>query len=66
MKYKGVFLQTEFSYRLLDNFEADGPLPVTKVIDKCFYVRFLYQAVRRFELLPLRCASAPCISAMRR
>ena len=29
MKYKGIFLQTEIYNRWLDNFVADGPLPVT-------------------------------------
>ena len=28
MKYKGIFLQTEIYNRWLDNFVADGPLPV--------------------------------------
>ena len=39
MKYKGIFLQTEIYNRWLDNFVADGPLPVTSVHDRGFYVQ---------------------------
>jgi hypothetical protein len=39
LKYRGVFLQTEFYARHLRNFEADGPLPVTSISDKGFYVQ---------------------------
>src|SRR5262249_39409274 len=34
VKYKGMFLQTELYQRWLDEFEADGPLPVSRIIDK--------------------------------
>ena len=33
MKYKGFFLQTEIYNRWLDNFKADGPLPVNRIHD---------------------------------
>ena len=33
LKYKGIFLQTEIYNRWLDDFEADGPLPVTSIHD---------------------------------
>jgi hypothetical protein len=39
MKYKGVFLQTEVYNRWLDNFRADGALPVSSIHDTGFYVQ---------------------------
>jgi hypothetical protein len=39
MKYKGFFLQTEVYNRWLDNFQADGALPVASIHDKGFYVQ---------------------------
>ena len=39
MKYKGIFLQTEIYNRWLDNFKANGPLPVTSIHDSGFYVQ---------------------------
>jgi hypothetical protein len=39
MKYKGIFLQTEIYNRWLDDFKADGALPVTSIHDKGFYVQ---------------------------
>ena len=39
MKYKGIFLQAEYYFRWLDDFEADGPLPVQDVFDHGFYVQ---------------------------
>jgi len=39
VKYKGIFLQTEVYNRWLDNFKADGVLPVTSVHDAGFYVQ---------------------------
>jgi hypothetical protein len=39
MKYKGIFLQTEIYNRWLDNFEADGLLPVSSIHDSGFYVQ---------------------------
>jgi len=38
VKYKGFFLQTEIYNRWLDNFKADGALPVGSIHDKGFYV----------------------------
>jgi hypothetical protein len=38
-KYRGIFLQTEFYTRWLDSFVADGPLPVTSIVDRGFYVQ---------------------------
>jgi hypothetical protein len=39
LKYKGFFLQTEFYYRWLDGFVADGLLPMSDVEDWGFYVQ---------------------------
>jgi hypothetical protein len=39
MKYKGIFLQAEYYFRWLDDFEADGPLPVQDLYDHGFYVQ---------------------------
>ena len=39
VKYRGFFLQTEYYNRWLDNFEADGPLPVGSIHDTGFYVQ---------------------------
>jgi hypothetical protein len=51
MKYKGFFLQTEFYYRWLDNFRADGFLPMTDVEDWGFYVQgSFYPIPRKLEV----------------
>jgi hypothetical protein len=39
LKYRGVFLQTEIYTRWLADFVADGPLPVSSIVDKGFYVQ---------------------------
>ncbi len=39
MKYKGLFLQTEIYNRWLDNFKADGVLPVASIHDTGFYIQ---------------------------
>jgi Protein of unknown function (DUF3011) len=38
-KYKGIFVQAEYFFRRLDNFDADGSLPVSKIDDHGFYVQ---------------------------
>jgi hypothetical protein len=38
-KYHGFFFQTEFSNRWLNNFRADGPLPVSQIVDRTFYIQ---------------------------
>jgi hypothetical protein len=51
MKYKGIFLQTEIYNRWLDNFKADGPLPVTSIHDTGFYVQGAFFPVpKKLEL----------------
>jgi DNA-binding protein H-NS len=39
VKYKGMFLQAEYYWRTLDNFLADGLLPVQEIKDSGFYVQ---------------------------
>lgn len=46
-KYKGVFLQAEYYQRWLDEFVADGPLPVAEVRDTGFYVQASFYPVRQ-------------------
>jgi len=51
IKYHGLFLQGEGYGRKLDNFVADGPLPVGVVRDYGFYVQLGYMVVpKRVEL----------------
>ncbi len=45
MKYRGIFLQTEIYNRWLDDFTADGPLPVSSVHDTGFYVQGAFYPV---------------------
>ena len=47
MKYRGIFLQTEIYTRWLDEFEADGPLPVDSILDKGFYVQGAFFPVKK-------------------
>jgi hypothetical protein len=39
MKYKGFFIGGEYYRRLLNNFQADGLVPVNEIIDTGFYVQ---------------------------
>jgi hypothetical protein len=39
VKYRGVFVQTEVYRRWLDAFVADGPLPVSSIVDTGFFVQ---------------------------
>jgi hypothetical protein len=50
MKYHGLFLQGEGYGRKLDNFVADGKLPVGTVRDYGFYVQLGYMIVPKIEL----------------
>jgi hypothetical protein len=38
-KYQGFFFQTEFSTRWLNNFQANGPLPVSQIVDRTLYIQ---------------------------
>jgi hypothetical protein len=46
MKYRGVFLQAEYYQRWLDDFDADGLLPVREIKDHGFYVQAAFYPVR--------------------
>jgi hypothetical protein len=46
-KYHGIFLQTEFSTRWLDNFKADGALPVSSIVDRTFYIQAAFFPIPR-------------------
>jgi hypothetical protein len=47
VKYRGVFLQTEIYTRWLNDFDADGPLPVTQIVDRGFYVQGAFFPIRK-------------------
>lgn len=38
-KYSGIFLQVEYYNRWLNDFDADGPLPISSIHDTGFYVQ---------------------------
>jgi hypothetical protein len=44
-KYRGFSFQGEYSYRKLSSFDADGPLPVTHVIDDGFFAEAMHMVV---------------------
>jgi hypothetical protein len=51
LKYRGIFLQTEFYNRWLRDFQADGPLPVTSINDTGFFVQAAFFPVpKKLEL----------------
>jgi hypothetical protein len=51
VKYRGFFLQTEIFTRWLDGFVADGPLPVSSIVDTGFYVQGAFFPVpKKLEL----------------
>ena len=47
MKYKGIFLQTEIYNRWLDNFTADGLLPVDSIHDTGFMLQAAFYPVKK-------------------
>ena len=47
LKYKGIFLQTEIYNRWLDNFVADGLLPVTSIHDRGFFVQAAFFPIKQ-------------------
>jgi len=47
MKYKGVFLQAEYYQRSLDDFDANGLLPVSEVKDSGFYVQAAFFPIKQ-------------------
>jgi hypothetical protein len=51
VKYRGFFLQAEHYIRQLDRFAADGPLPVSEILDQGFYVQAAcFPVPKRVEL----------------
>jgi hypothetical protein len=47
LKYKGIFLQTEFYFRNLHGLVADGPLPVNEIKDHGFYVQGAFYPIKK-------------------
>ena len=47
VKYRGFFLQAEVYNRWLNNFRADGPLPLSQVHDWGFYVQAAFYPIPR-------------------
>lgn len=47
VKYHGMFLQTEIYTRWLDDFIADGALPVGSILDRGFYVQGAFFPVKK-------------------
>ncbi|MFL5729904.1 MAG: hypothetical protein ACJ75J_10495 [Cytophagaceae bacterium] len=51
IKYKGLFIQTEYYFRNLSKFSADGPLPISSIFDHGFYVQSSFFPVsKKLEL----------------
>lgn len=47
IKYRGIFIQTEYYNRWLQNFDADGPLPVDRIHDHGFYVQAAFYPIKQ-------------------
>jgi hypothetical protein len=47
VKYRGIFAQLEYYNRWLDNFKADGPLPVGRLHDHGFYVQAAFYPIKQ-------------------
>jgi hypothetical protein len=47
LKYRGMFLQAEYYQRWLDNFDANGLLPVAEIKDTGFYVQGSFFPIRQ-------------------
>ena len=45
-KYQGIFFQTEIYTRWLDDFDADGPVPVSTIVDHGFFIQGAFYPVR--------------------
>jgi hypothetical protein len=44
-KYRGLAVHTEFYYRTLSDMDANGDLPISRILDKGYKVELLYMAV---------------------
>lgn len=50
-KFRGIFLQAEYYNRWLDDFDTDGPVPVSSIHDTGFYVQAaFYPLPKKLEL----------------
>jgi hypothetical protein len=47
VKYRGMFFQAEGYQRWLDDFKADGPLPVEEIVDNGFYVQAAFFPIKQ-------------------
>jgi hypothetical protein len=47
VKYRGLFAQMEYYNRWLQNFEADGPLPLAQIHDHGFYVQTSFFPIKK-------------------
>lgn len=47
LKYRGVFLQAHYFQRWLDDFTADGALPVSSIVDKGLYLQAAFYPVKQ-------------------
>jgi hypothetical protein len=47
LKWRGVFLQTEYYNRWINDFEANGPLPVGLIHDQGFYVQAAFFPIKQ-------------------
>ncbi len=50
-KYRGLHVQGDYYYRSLSAFDADGPLPLTRILDKGYEIQTGYMVLpKRLEL----------------
>ncbi len=47
IRYRGFFFATEYYYRTLNGFQADGPVPVDQIVDTGFYVQAAFFPIRQ-------------------
>jgi len=47
VKYHGLFVQVEMYKRWLNGFKADGPIPVTEIVDTGFYVQAAFYPIKK-------------------
>jgi len=47
-KYKGFSFQSEYSLRELSDFEADGPLPLSRINDRAFFAEAMHMVVPKY------------------
>jgi hypothetical protein len=47
-KYRGFSFQSEFSYRQLSNFLADGPVPISMIPDRMFFAEAMHMVVPKY------------------